>query len=174
MDQHKRNGFYKLRNGLTIYPNQIEVMDEVLADLQQRCPAKFILLTDTSGLIVSSRGETGTTDLVGLGSLIAGDLAASQEIARITGQYQNYELVLRVGPHSTSLISEAGRSLVLFVQISSDVPLGWARILISEASRKLAQVMENPPDQAESFDLDLGNSSLADLIGDSLDSMWTD
>jgi predicted regulator of Ras-like GTPase activity (Roadblock/LC7/MglB family) len=163
-----------LRIGVSIYPSQDKAIDKVLGDLLERCPAQFILVTDTSGLIVSAKGERGAIDVVALGSLIAGDLAASQEIARITGQYQNYQFVMREGTKVTTLISEAGRYLVLFVQISADVPMGWARILIREASRQLSEIMEQPPDNTENLDLGLDDEKLANLIGDSFDAMWTD
>ncbi len=174
MDEADRERVIHLRTGVSIYPSQYQAIYQVLAELCERGPAQLILLTDTSGLLVACQGAPGEADLAGLGSLIAGDLAASQEIARLTGQYQNYQLVMREGAKSTSLISEAGRCLVLFVQISSETPLGWARILIREACRQLAQVLEAPPELTEQLDLGLDDENLAERVGDALDALWTD
>src|SRR5512136_1005238 len=86
-----------LPTGITIFAAQAAEIDRVLDDLIQRIPARFALLTEVSGLMVSFRGERAKLDLVALGSLAASDLAASQTIARLTGEYENYQLVLRQG-----------------------------------------------------------------------------
>lgn len=167
-----------LRVGVTIYPSQDKAIDLALAALQERCPAQFILLADTSGQLVSTQGERGALDLVALSSLIAGDLAASQEIARLTGQYQNCQLVLREGRQSNSFIVEVGRYLVLFVRVSTDVPLGWARLLIQETSAQIAEIMAATPDLADEMSReagieDISKAGFSDAVGDALDSLWT-
>src|SRR5512139_2202532 len=154
MEAFEREGLTIMRNGYTIYPAQEEAIEKLLAELMQQCPARFALLTDTSGLVITVHGERGVVDLIALASLVAGDIAASQEIARLTGQYQNYQLVLREGTKTNTFIVEAGRCLVLFVQVSIDIPLGWGRLLIRETSRQLAEIVATPPEQVD--DLDLG------------------
>jgi predicted regulator of Ras-like GTPase activity (Roadblock/LC7/MglB family) len=153
-------------------PDQDQAFERVLRDLKDKCPAQFIMLIDTSGHLVSVHGESGKTDLVALGALIAGDLAASQEIARLTGQYQHAQLILREGPNATTFLSEAGQQLALYMRIDKDVPMGWARLLILEASRQLAQAMSTPSRDRDKLDLGLGDEKLANLIGDGLDSIW--
>ncbi|NMB88357.1 MAG: hypothetical protein GYA17_08340 [Chloroflexi bacterium] len=168
------NGSLRLRVGITIYPAHDRAIERVLADLMQRCPAQFVLVTDVSGLIISTQGDRGGVELVGLASLVAADLAASQEIARLTGQYQSYQLILREGSKTNTFISEAGHYLVLFTQVGTEVPLGWARFLIREASCRLEEIISTPPDQMGSLDLGLGEKQLSDVVGDALDAMWTD
>lgn len=167
------DGFLNLRIGITIYPSHERALEGVLTDFVQRCPAQFVLLADVSGQVIAVRGERGTTDLVALASLIAGDLAASQEIARITGQYQSCQLILREGTRSVSLISEAGRYLVLFVQIAADVPLGWARLLTRDASKKLGEIVAVPPEEVQKVNLGIANEEISGIVDDALDSMWT-
>jgi predicted regulator of Ras-like GTPase activity (Roadblock/LC7/MglB family) len=173
MDQSNWDGFTNLRIGITIYPSHEKAIDLVISELEERCPAQFILLSDISGQLISARGDRGTADLTALSSLIAGDLAASQEIAHMTGQYQTCQLILREGQKSNSFIAEAGRYLVLFVQVSADVPLGWARILIRETSRQLADIVAATPEATQELDLGLSDENLVNAVDDALDSMWT-
>lgn len=161
-----------LRVGATIFPEQDQAIERVLNELKERCPTQFILLADISGQLVSTSGERGPIDLVALSSLIAGDMAASQEIAKMTGQYQNYQMVLRECPQSNSFIVEAGRYLVLFVRVSTDVPIGWARLLIQETGRQIAEIMSITPDQVDDLSLGLSEQNLSDAVGDALDSLW--
>jgi predicted regulator of Ras-like GTPase activity (Roadblock/LC7/MglB family) len=159
-------------SGVTIFPSQDQAIDRVLNELKQKCPAQFVLLAEVSGQIITALGERGEINLVALGSLVAGDLAASQEIARLTDQYQNYQLILREGPRANTFISEAGSHLVLFVRVDRETPLGWARLIIREASRQLADVVSTPPEEVSKLDLGLDDEKLSALVGDGLDSIW--
>jgi predicted regulator of Ras-like GTPase activity (Roadblock/LC7/MglB family) len=162
----------EMPGGLNLYPSHDAAIDQVLNDLVQKCPAQFILLAELNGQCLSVKGERGKTDLVALGALIAGDLAASQEIARLTDQYQHAQLILREGPRSTAFISEAGAQLVLYMRVDKEVPMGWARLMVQEASNRLAQVISTRPEDVEKLDLSMSEEKLSALIGDGLDSIW--
>jgi predicted regulator of Ras-like GTPase activity (Roadblock/LC7/MglB family) len=156
-----------------LYPDHDKAIRRVLAELAQKCPAKFLLLAGVSGQPIACEGEKGRTNLSALGALLAGDLAASQEIARQTDQYQSYQLILREGRQSTIFLSEAGPYMILFVRVDHDVPLGWARMLILESCRQLADIASARPDELQSLDLGLNEDHLNSLIGDRLDSIWS-
>jgi len=160
-----------LPSGVTLHPSQDEAIDRLLHDLLTRSPAKFILLAEASGQLLSALGKRSANDLVALGSLVAGDLAASQEIARLTEQSQNYHLILREASETNTFIAEAGAHLVLFVQVNKEVPLGWARMLIHETSRQLAAIVAARPEEVEKLDLGLSEEKINRLVGDGLDSI---
>jgi predicted regulator of Ras-like GTPase activity (Roadblock/LC7/MglB family) len=142
-DYPEMTGGDNLRSGLVLYPTHYQTIDQILLELVQKIPARFVLLTDVTGQVVSAHGDQSQIDLVALGSLIAGDLAASQEIARLTGQYQSYQLILREGLLSHTFITEAGQQFVLFVQTPGDTPLGWARMLIRRGPSALPSLPPN-------------------------------
>ena len=76
-----------------------------------------------------------------LDALISSDLAASQEIARVTGEYQNHHMILHEGKTSHTFISGAGPHLVLFVKVLSEIPLGWSRKYVREAVSKIEEII---------------------------------
>ena len=175
-------GFLQLRSGLTIYPSQDRAIDEVLRDLVQKLPAQFVLLTDVSGQIISIRGDRSKVgEPVALGSLVAGDLAASREIARMLGEYGAYQMVLREGKEGHTFIAEAGPYMALLVKVGADVPLGWARMLILQAAQRLAAIVDALPEelqQQENTPQTLHEAlntdeDMADLFGDALNSLWS-
>ena len=161
-----------LPSGITLHPSQDDAIERLLHDLLTRSPAKFILLAEASGQLLSVLGKRSANDLVALGSLVAGDLAASQEIARLTEQSQNYHLILREASETNTFIAEAGAHLVLFVQVSKEVPLGWARMLIHETSRQLADIIAALPEDVGKLDLGLSEEVLSTLVDDGFDSIW--
>ncbi len=156
-----------------LYPGHDKAIRQVLEELAKKCPVQFILLAGVSGQPIAYEGEKGETNLSALGALLAGDLAASQEIARLTDQYQSYQMILREGRQSTIFLSEAGPYMVLFARVDHEVPLGWARMLILETCRQLADIAFARPDELNSLDLGLHEENLSTLIGDKLDSIWS-
>jgi predicted regulator of Ras-like GTPase activity (Roadblock/LC7/MglB family) len=178
-NQQFDRGHYTLRSGITIYPSQDRTINQVLTELIQKVPAQFLLLVDVTGQVLSARGEQGKVDLVALGSLVAGDLAASQEIARLTGEYQDYQMVLREGNTMHTFIVEAGIHLAMLVQISNEVPLGWARMLIRQAAQQLADLLDEPAEESQEISAaesmpELLQEDLSDLFDDALDDLWSE
>lgn len=173
-----QGGHYSLRSGITIYPSQDKLISQALTELKKKLPAHLIVLVDVTGQIVSAQGEQKNVDLVSLGSLIAGDLAASQEIARLTGQYQDNQLVLREGQQFHTFITEAGTHLALLVQVADTVPLGWGRMLTIKAAQHLKEIIEHEPEEVEQNETAqqteemLGQEALSELFTDALDDLW--
>lgn len=124
---------------LAVTPDQQAAIESIATNLKKQTPSLFILIVDRNGHILYFNGDgPQQAGLAELAALLAGDLAASQEIARLTGSYQQQQLILREGPQQHSFLAEAGDHLVLFMQTSAEVPLGWARLLIQEACTHLA------------------------------------
>ena len=161
-----------LRVGVSIFPSQYTAIEQLISELKERCPAQFVFLADTSGLFITAQGRNDKTDLTVLGSLVAADMAASREIARMTGQYKSYQLIMREGEKTTNFIAEAGEHVLLFVQVSFDVPIGWARLLIRETGLQISKIISTPPELIEQLDLGLDDDKLNDALGDALGSLW--
>lgn len=167
-----------LRSGLVLHPDQQKAIDKVLMNLGQQISTHFLLLVDVSGQVITSYGEQSQVDLTALGSLVAGDLAASHEIARLTSQYQPDQLILREGQTTHTFTCEAGYHLALLIQVSNETPLGWARIVIRKSAHELAKIAENPttPNTAQTAATELPEleKDLSDLFDDALDDLWTE
>ncbi len=175
--QQTRPNGYNLRSGLVIYPVQQEAIEDLLTQLAQQTPTTFILLADVTGQVVSTRGGQGEKNTVALGSLVAGDLAASHEIARLTGQFQEYQMVLREGQTTHTFICEAGHYLAMLIQVSTDIPLGWARMVIRKAAQQLSEIADAPleaPQEAEEMiaELELDTGDFSSLFDEALDDLW--
>lgn len=166
------NEVRKFRSGLSLSENQLNSLNLILMKLLDTIPARFILLVDNSGQIVQAKGDFGTTDTAVLGSLIAADLAASQEIARLSGEYQDFQMILREGEKTHIIISEAGPTLTFLVASSKETPIGWARKLIQKAAREIAEISSQTEKFIQKDDSDVTKGELPDLFTDALDQIW--
>jgi len=166
------NDIRTFRSGLSLSEKQLDLLTTILQKLLDTIPARFVLLVDNSGQIVQLKGDFGTTDTAILGSLIAADLAASQEIARLSGEYQDFQMILREGEKTHIIISEAGQSLTFLVASSNDTPIGWARKLIQKAAREIAEVSSQVDQIKQNMDVEATKGELPDLFTDALDQIW--
>jgi predicted regulator of Ras-like GTPase activity (Roadblock/LC7/MglB family) len=162
----------RLPCGKSMIPTQEEMIDKILNDVMEKGPARLVLLIDTTGQIISFKGDRGKIDLVALGALAAGDMAASQEIARLSNQYQENQMIIRQGSKVNTIIQEVGRDLVLLIMVSSTVPLGWFCYLVRHAVKQINEVVSTTQEKDEVVELDTGGENLADQFSDALDKIW--
>ncbi len=159
--------------GVVLYPQQERAIHAVLEEITAKAAASLVLVTTHTGHFVASNGGRPGMDIAALGSLIAADLAASQQIARLIDENEAYQMVLREGDRINMFVSEAGPVLVLLVVVASAEPVGWVRILVREGSRKLAAIAQASLEPIAEPEHATPEGELADLIGNALDKLWT-
>lgn len=158
---------------IVLYPEQLVAINQLLDTLMEKLSARLVFLTQVSGQMLAFRGAEHTKlDVDALGALIAGDLAASREIARVTGTYEECQLILRQGQHHHSLIAEVGDTCALFVLVSQQTPLGWVRMITLDTAQRLADLVQ--PSAAPLPEWSVETDTLTNLVSDSLDSIWTE
>lgn len=172
MQSEQSNVTKSFRSGLILTLDQLQGINKFLTKLLETIPAKYILLVDNSGQIVQNQGDFGGADTAILGSLIAADLAASQEIARLSGEYQDFQMILREGEKTQIIISEAGKSLTFLVSFRKEIPLGWARKLIQKVAQEIANISEQAIESKPDLETDTTKGDLPDLFTDALDQIW--
>ncbi len=161
-----------MQRRVSVTPAQQSAIEEIAAHLKTQTPARFILVADRNGHVLVFSGEgLPDTGMAELAALLAGDLAASQEIARLTGAFQQQQLILREGEKQNTFLCEAGSDLVLFMQTDAELPLGWARLLALEAGGKLA-AMQLRPDQDE-VAMKLDRDGLKKNLDQAIDGLWS-
>lgn len=162
-----------LRAGFSLTSNQIVNIQRIIDDLLDTIPSRFILVVDSSGQLITSAGDRGLIDTSILGSLIAADLAASEEIARLSGDIQDYQMILREGGKSNLVIAQAGKSIAILVSYGKSVPIGWARKLIQAAAKSIS-ILGSEMDSNAVLEDQSTLSDLPDLYSDALDEIWKD
>jgi hypothetical protein len=168
MNESKRTNF---RTGLILTSQQIQKMQQELDYLLERIPAKLAILVDISGQLVTLSGEMIQYDFAALGSLIAGELAASQETARILGDAQDFRLILREGDRTNLVIAQSGQFLTFMVLYTKEVPIGWARKLIQQTATKLLEIsLLEPSRDDKTINNEIPNN-FPDLFNDALDDL---
>lgn len=157
---------------LVISSSQDRKLSAILANLKKQAPAVLVLLADRNGQIIYSSDDREKGRLVELAALLAGDLAASEEIARLTDNREEQQLILREGEKQHSYVVEAGPHLVLFAQTSSDVPLGWSRMLVQEAAEQLGEMFAEVSFEEDETPPSSDDRGIEESLDQALDDLW--
>ncbi len=171
-NQNSNDQVTKLRSGLMVYSLQEDAISKLACELQEKLQTLFMMVSDTAGQSIYTSESLAPNKVNALGSLLAGDLSASQELAKVTGQYDLSQLIIREGIESTLFISESGKDLLLLTIVPGQVPIGWARILIKETARQIGEIVKTPVSDLELLSLGLDDEKLSDLYENSLNNIW--
>jgi predicted regulator of Ras-like GTPase activity (Roadblock/LC7/MglB family) len=164
---------HHLSGGTTLYPEHLEQIKSVLSELVLQIPDLFVMVSDRAGQNIASEGEAGSANLVTLGALIASDMAAGQEIARVTGGGHIPKLILHEGDDMYQFISEAGESMVLFARVPAETPLGLSRNFIIDAAKRLDRIAQESKARQAVQKGGLGDQPLQEQIGNALEDLWS-
>jgi len=157
---------------LSISDAQDRGISAALDKLKKQAPARLVLLADRNGQTIYNSENSQDSWLVELAALLAGDLAASEEMARLMNSQEDQLLILREGQNQHSYLAKVGAYLVLFVQLSGEVPLGWSRLIVQEAVQEILEMFEASPGQEVKPDASLNGQNVQESVNEALDSLW--
>lgn len=112
----------------------------VLDKLRMDATARIAFLVDKAGQPLAVNGDIGDLDTTSLASLAAGNVAATDGMAKLIGE-REFPTLSHEGEHESLYICVIGRALlvVVFDERSS---LGLVKLRVKQASRDLATVLD--------------------------------
>lgn len=139
---------------LTFYKQDIDRIDQVLADFLRLSGAKCALLIDKEGHLVTKRGELRTIALDTISALVAGSFAATKEMARLLGESE-FSAMFHQGQRDNIQLSLVGDRTLLTILFDDRTTVGMVRLYASETAKRLAAVYKEVQERPEQA-LDLG------------------
>lgn len=128
---------------LVLNAQQIERITKVLDELQSKTRANYAFLADISGQLIQVRGRISSTDMVALAALIAGNIAATSEIARRIGEPSKFRVLLHEGDSNNIYLSQVGDSFLLAVVFASNIQIGLVRLFGKRAADELTALISD-------------------------------
>jgi predicted regulator of Ras-like GTPase activity (Roadblock/LC7/MglB family) len=122
---------------LVLNTQQIVQITKVLDELQSKTRASYAFLADISGQLIQVRGRISSTDMAALAALIAGNIAATSEIARRIGEPSKFRVLLHEGDSNNIYLSQVGDSFLLAAVFASDIQIGLVRLFGKRAADEL-------------------------------------
>ena len=120
---------------------QFEQIERVLNDELLRLGVSCVMLIDLAGNILVNLDNGKTRhDAYSLAALTAGNFGAVNEMARIIGE-DDFSLLFHKGEKESIHFSRVSEDLLLLNIFGKDVSLGFLRLKVAEAVRKLRKTI---------------------------------
>src|SRR5499426_2876129 len=126
---------------LVLHEEEFIKIREVISRLRGECNAKVVFLVDKNGQQIAANGELSSIDTTALASLAAGNVAATDSLARLIGE-KELSVLFHEGERDNLHISVVGGRVILVVIFDERASLGLVRLRVKKGSTELAAILE--------------------------------
>ena len=120
---------------------EFDALLEACEELLSNACARAVILIDKNGQLLAASGDTKDLDATSLASLTAGNMAATQGLAKLVGE-QGFGHLYHQGEHENIHISSVGDRLLLVVIFDERSSLGLVRLRLKQASDRIAVILD--------------------------------
>jgi predicted regulator of Ras-like GTPase activity (Roadblock/LC7/MglB family) len=160
---------------LVMYEEEYQLIKEILARLQSDSNSKIVFLVDKNGQQIAAHGDMQGVDATSLASLTAGNVAATDGLAKLIGE-KEFSILFHEGERDNIHISIVAQRVILVVIFDERSSLGLVRLRVKKASLELEKCFEAIVTKAAS-DSAAGSqfeSPFAEITDEDIDSLFSE
>ena len=146
--------------------------EEIMGRLRDDANAKLVFLVDKNGQQIAFSGELNGIDATSLGSLTAGNVAATDGLAKLIGENE-FSILFHEGERDNLHINVVGRRTILVVMFDERSSLGLVRLRVKKATVELSAVFEEIAARSEAERAGIGSSPFAEITDDDIDALFS-
>jgi predicted regulator of Ras-like GTPase activity (Roadblock/LC7/MglB family) len=161
---------------LVLYDEEFQRIKDALQRLRQDANANVVFLVDKNGQQIAAVGDLTTLDTTSLASLTAGNVAATDGLARLIGE-KEFSILFHEGERDNIHISIVAQRVILVVIFDERTSLGLVRLRVRRAMQELEKIFEDIARKAEkekqalSADFD---SPFAEITDEDIDRLFSE
>jgi len=156
-----------------MYEEEFEAIKLLLNSLRIDSSAKIVFLVDKNGQQIAEAGEVNLVDTTSLASLTAGNVAATDGLAKLIGE-KEFSILFHEGRKDNIHISIVAQRLILVVIFDERSSLGLVRLRVRKASGDIERVLH----EMEAKSLEVGSvktvSPFAEITDDDIDALFSE
>jgi predicted regulator of Ras-like GTPase activity (Roadblock/LC7/MglB family) len=157
---------------LVVYEEEFERINSILARLWVDANAKIVFLVDKNGQQIAAKGDLDKVDATSLASLTAGNVAATDGLARLIGE-KEFSILFHEGERDNIHISIVGQRLILVLIFDERSSLGLVRLRVRRAAADLEDVLAQMAAKAAQVGL-VATSPFAEITDDDIDALFSE
>ncbi|HSO21599.1 MAG TPA: roadblock/LC7 domain-containing protein [Chondromyces sp.] len=158
---------------LVMYEEEFDRIKQLLESLRMDASAKIVFLVDKNGQQIASAGEVNLVDATSLASLTAGNVAATDGLAKLIGE-KEFSILFHEGRKDNIHISIVGQRLILVVIFDERSSLGLVRLRVRKASADLDRVLNEMETKAQMVGTLETVSPFAEITDDDIDALFSE
>lgn len=125
-----------------VYEEEFERLEQALRRLRYDSNAKAVFLIDKNGQQIAAVGDVDEFDTTSLASLTAGNVAATDGLAKLIGE-REFSVLFHEGQRDHIHISIVARRAILLVIFDERSSLGLVRLRVKRASTEMDEIFED-------------------------------
>jgi predicted regulator of Ras-like GTPase activity (Roadblock/LC7/MglB family) len=161
---------------LVLYEEEFQKIRQALQRLFRDASAKLVFLVDKNGQQIATVGDMNSVDTTSLASLTAGNVAATDGLARLIGE-KEFSILFHEGEKDNIHISIVARRVILVVIFDERASLGLVRLRVRRATTELEAVFEEIASKIESEKLTLAaelDAPFSEITDDDIDRLFSE
>jgi predicted regulator of Ras-like GTPase activity (Roadblock/LC7/MglB family) len=161
---------------LVLYDEEFQRIKDALQRLRQDANANVVFLVDKNGQQIAAVGDLASLDTTSLASLTAGNVAATDGLARLIGE-KEFSILFHEGEKDNIHISIVAQRVILVVIFDERSSLGLVRLRVRRATAELDKIFEDITAKVErekqSLDVEL-ESPFSEITDDDIDRLFSE
>ena len=156
-----------------VYEDEFRLLEDALRRLRQEANAKAVFLIDKNGQQIASTGEIEQFDTTSLASLTAGNVAATDGLAKLIGE-REFSVLFHEGQQDHIHISIVGRRAILLVIFDDRSSLGLVRLRVKRASGDMERIFDTMAKKGEAAEIGGEASPFSEITEEDIDALFSE
>ena len=161
---------------LVLYDEEFRKIKESLNRLASDANANVVFLVDKNGQQIAAVGDLKSLDTTSLASLTAGNVAATDGLARLIGE-KEFSILFHEGERDNIHISIVAQRVILVVIFDERTSLGLVRLRVRRAMAELETIFQDIARKAEKEKQALQadfDSPFAEITDEDIDRLFSE
>jgi predicted regulator of Ras-like GTPase activity (Roadblock/LC7/MglB family) len=161
---------------IVMYEEEFNQIKQVISKLRVDANAKVVFLVDKNGQQIAAHGDIENLDTTSLASLTAGNVAATDGLAKLIGE-KEFSILFHEGEKDNIHISIVAQRVILVVIFDKRSSLGLVRLRVKKASQELNDVFARIVAKVDKEKSQAGGgfeSPFAEITDEDIDSLFSE
>jgi len=159
---------------LVMYQEEFQRLDQALKKLRVDANARAIFLIDRTGQQIAAAGEVEQFDTTSLASLTAGNVAATDGLAKLIGE-REFSVLFHEGQRDHIHISIVAKRAILLVIFDERSSLGLVRLRVKRANQEMEQIFVEMQEKGERSAAPTAPSSpFSEITDEDIDALFSE
>jgi predicted regulator of Ras-like GTPase activity (Roadblock/LC7/MglB family) len=161
---------------IVMYEEEFNQIKTIISKLRVDANSKVVFLVDKNGQQIAAHGEIENLDTTSLASLTAGNVAATDGLAKLIGE-KEFSILFHEGEKDNIHISIVAQRVILVVIFDEKSSLGLVRLRVKKASNELNDVFARIMAKVEREKTAAGSgfeSPFAEITDEDIDSLFSE
>lgn len=162
---------------LIMYEEEFQKIKDVISKLRVDANANVVFLVDKNGQQIAATGDIESLDTTSLASLTAGNVAATDGLAKLIGE-KEFSVLFHEGEKDNIHISIVGGRVILVVIFDERSSLGLVRLRVKRCSEDLTKIFDLIVEKSEKEQSKVGGvafeSPFAEITDEDIDALFKD